>query len=501
MSADSVLFGGTAELRWHRAPTPDGHRATRRLRVVAWPQRSGTHSPSTGGAELTGGRVALAEVAELASEAVDPLDVAARLEASGYSDRRARELGHGDVFALGEELYRRFGTKCHPDPDDLVRPSTELEPGTVRTAWQRGAVYLFSALAALALLRVVSDPTVAFLVGFGVLFGWGWTQGVAFLANLQLGYLDPRGARHWLRRGLLLGPVLWLALTLPVVALGRLTLSAAVLPAGIVAFMMGTVTLAVLGHELALAIGLMPSVILAFVNLASPDTLGEVQTYRWLALTLIVVLGFALLRTARADTPLPTGRRWTHAVPYFWNGLAIGGLVLVGASIEPGTLELAALPVIIGMGLAELELPRMRLAADRALSTSVAVDDFVTAAHQSLVVALARFTMVLVLLTSFVLVVQELAGDVTSLDLLQALAFGTLGASFFLVLVLVAAGRVKVALHRTIPAVVAAVALRVATDAAGPMATSTTFFVVSITLVVLLYTAAREILASPLAHR
>lgn len=44
---------------------------------------------------------------ELCERAVDPLEIAAGLEAHGLTDRAAARYRHRDVFSLAEELYAR----------------------------------------------------------------------------------------------------------------------------------------------------------------------------------------------------------------------------------------------------------------------------------------------------------------------------------------------------------------------------------------------------------
>ncbi|MFE7553804.1 hypothetical protein, partial [Streptomyces gardneri] len=62
---------------------------------------------------------------ELCERAVDPLEIAAGLEAQGFTDRTAARFRHRDVFALAEELYARVprgtGTPPAPVPGEPVR--------------------------------------------------------------------------------------------------------------------------------------------------------------------------------------------------------------------------------------------------------------------------------------------------------------------------------------------------------------------------------------------
>ncbi|PKW09901.1 hypothetical protein SAMN05428944_2931 [Streptomyces sp. 1222.5] len=67
---------------------------------------------------------------ELCERAVDPLEIAAGLEAHGVTDRTAARFRHRDVFSLAEELYARVPRDGDPrqEPEPLPAPR-------VRTGW------------------------------------------------------------------------------------------------------------------------------------------------------------------------------------------------------------------------------------------------------------------------------------------------------------------------------------------------------------------------------
>ncbi|MBT3151423.1 hypothetical protein HTV45_11105 [Streptomyces sp. CHD11] len=69
---------------------------------------------------------------DLCLRAVDPLEIAAGLEAHGITDRTAARFRHRDVFSLAEELYARV-----PRDSDSARPAPLTPPageGSHRTA-------------------------------------------------------------------------------------------------------------------------------------------------------------------------------------------------------------------------------------------------------------------------------------------------------------------------------------------------------------------------------
>ncbi|AYN39553.1 hypothetical protein D9753_12195 [Streptomyces dangxiongensis] len=80
---------------------------------------------------------------ELCEQAVDPLEIAAGLEAHGVTGRTAARLHHRDVFSLAEEMYARVPRtgEPHPAPTCLPVPRARaswallsLLPGTLGAA-------------------------------------------------------------------------------------------------------------------------------------------------------------------------------------------------------------------------------------------------------------------------------------------------------------------------------------------------------------------------------
>ncbi|MFD5769731.1 hypothetical protein ACFWIN_28470 [Streptomyces sp. NPDC127049] len=70
---------------------------------------------------------------ELCARAVDPLEIAAGLEAQGFTDRTAARYRHRDVFSLAEELYARV-PRGHQEPAPL------RDAPAPRTPWALAAL-------------------------------------------------------------------------------------------------------------------------------------------------------------------------------------------------------------------------------------------------------------------------------------------------------------------------------------------------------------------------
>ncbi|MFI2201526.1 hypothetical protein ACH47Z_12285 [Streptomyces sp. NPDC020192] len=113
---------------------------------------------------------------ELCERAVDPLEIAAGLEAHGITDRTAARFRHRDVFSLAEELYARVprgSGEARPGPEPLPVPRVRarwvlltLLPGTLGAATAAGLRLThgdFRLLAAVAGLLAVGTATRAVL--------------------------------------------------------------------------------------------------------------------------------------------------------------------------------------------------------------------------------------------------------------------------------------------------------------------------------------------------
>ncbi|OKK21205.1 hypothetical protein AMK16_09715 [Streptomyces sp. CB00455] len=69
---------------------------------------------------------------ELCERAVDPLEIAAGLEAHGITDRTAVRFRHRDVFSLAEELYARTPRGETPAPSAGLLPAHGVSPRALR---------------------------------------------------------------------------------------------------------------------------------------------------------------------------------------------------------------------------------------------------------------------------------------------------------------------------------------------------------------------------------
>ncbi|MFF1453120.1 hypothetical protein ACFVYF_34060 [Streptomyces sp. NPDC058274] len=98
----------------------------------------GPEASRVGGARRSPGRRGAADPVkalmhrhrELCQRAVDPLEIAAGLEAHGVTDRTAARFRHRDVFSLAEEMYARVARDGEPTP-----PPAEAGPPGRSARW------------------------------------------------------------------------------------------------------------------------------------------------------------------------------------------------------------------------------------------------------------------------------------------------------------------------------------------------------------------------------
>jgi hypothetical protein len=155
---------------------------------------------------------------ELCERAVDPLEIAAGLEAHGFTDRTAARFRHRDVFSLAEEMFARV-----PRDADTKTRSADVTGAAVPAV--RGADWGLRALmpgvacvAALAGLRLTHGQTRLLVALAGVL-----AVGLALRLALARGPLS----RHRVPSAVQHGTGVWIGWLLGYAALGDGLLEAA----------------------------------------------------------------------------------------------------------------------------------------------------------------------------------------------------------------------------------------------------------------------------------
>ncbi|MFB7595924.1 hypothetical protein [Streptomyces sp. NPDC056160] len=121
---------------------------------------------------------------ELCERAVDPLEIAAGLEAHGVTDRTAARFRHRDVFSLAEEMYARAPRPAETPPRSEDRDAPRVRAGWILLSLLPGAL----CAAAVAGLHLTAGRTRLAVAGLGAL-----AVALAVRALLRRGPLSPLG--------------------------------------------------------------------------------------------------------------------------------------------------------------------------------------------------------------------------------------------------------------------------------------------------------------------
>lgn len=396
------------------------------------------------------GELQLAELRErfesLCADAVDPLEIAAGLEAEGFSDQTVRVCyGFPDVFALAEDLHRRV-------PPSPTEPAAEPDPWRT-PVWRhalRGLLFGLPSLCYPVAAPLMSDVDAVPVLLVSTVCSWALSQGLAFLGYSRLGNADRDGARRLLRLGLLGSTVLLLAVVGLCAALAGRFGPAAVFATGQGVYLLAATVLFTDRGEWWLVAGLAPGVLgsAAFLALGAPDGLRGGALVALVG-TVLLTLGFAIGRTSWPPPGAAAPLRWSElraSWPYLAFGAIAAGLIafpllamLLTRSTSDGVSDamLAALPLSLSMGVAEWLLYRYRSATRRLLRRTRLVEDFAAGAWWQLGATVIRY----LLCTAVLMAVTRELGSFVGISpqwttLLAYLAYLALGGTLFLALLL-----------------------------------------------------------------
>lgn len=444
-----------------------------------------TATPARGGPDRRQRRDPVAVLARrhdaLCTQAVDPSEIAAGLEAAGVGDREARaDYGVGNVFELAALMY-----------DAVPRRPAQVDAADDpwRRPWpshlMRGVLYAAPGLLYVLALRTVHAGVEVGLLVVAATLGAAAAAGVALLGHLLLGRLDARAAGVLLRWAVLgAGPLLGV-----LVAAGGLLLGAprgvAVLGGVQIVYQMAATVLLVRRADTLLLVVLAPGVALAGAALAGLLNLPAPVLLATVALPVLLACGAAAVVAPReaAGPALPAalGRADLRlAGTHLAYGAVSAGLVsFLVIDVVTGRAPLgvdvvapAMAPLVVSLGLAEWLVHRLRSTGRAALGAARTPREFRSSARTGLLLTALVYAVGLLdltLLTGLGLVVA--GGTLPPVLLLDAAACGVLGFALFLANVLLSLGRAGTVLVLVAAACTADLAGRLAPlDAIGTAA-------------------------------
>jgi hypothetical protein len=435
----------------------------------------------------------------LCTAAVDSAEIAAGLEASGFTDGSAREYGYPGIFGLAEELFDKTPRLADRSPGRVANPWAERPLRHLA----RGLTFALPGLVLVACLPGLASRSDLLALLLAMLVGWPASQAMAFIGYALEGRRHPRAASALLLLCLCL--CLLTAAGFAVVALSfGVSTRIAVVSAGEIAYVTSAAVILVLSHELVVLGALLPGVGAAAWSWLVPETPAWVLVAgAATSVTLVTVVALATCATARprdvrAGLRVLTGHDFVEVLFHLGYGLAGGALVtlpaLDGARTAAGGLAL--LPVIWSMGCAEWNVVWLRRRSFDLLNETISVVLFQHSVRRLATASTVRYLFQLTTLTAVLVAgIRLTSGAMPSRQLAIALlASWLLGCGFYLALTLSSLSGVRT----VVPCLLLAVA--VGLPANTSLHTPFAMLAAPLVLVLGLAPALRRTIANPLRH-
>jgi hypothetical protein len=388
-------------------------------------------------------------VATACAAAVDYLEIAANLEASGVSRQVATDrYGQSDVFALAGELW---GTV--PFRPVTVKQEPMWRAGNARDLG-RGALYAAPALMLLALTR-----------SLGVRFSW-WSLPLAITWGWAIGQVTAnagytlRSRRNTVGESVVCGwlMVATIASTAAFAIVAELLLGggpASVLGATCVTtYMVSSAILLLNDREVMAGAMLAPAalvtvVILVFGTQSLPPFLVSIAIGGAAVATLAVATTHTRLGKLRSLQFVAGDLRVLSR--HFAHGLICGGaltlVAILGGQVfkTSGSTALFALPLLLTLGVMEWQLRSFRSGVERLATTLVSLDEFAPRSWRLFTRSLTRYVLWTLAASVGVAVVVDLRHSSPPYALLGAQI--VLGTAFFIDLTLVSLARLDLVMQ------------------------------------------------------
>jgi hypothetical protein len=347
---------------------------------------------------------------------------------------------------------------------------------------------------------------------------WAWCYGIASLAWAHLGNQDPAGARRFLRRALLGGTVLAaVGATLAVLMALVLTSTMQVGPTTVLllaaqsGYLLAAAALLMTGRERLLLVALCPALVALALQVARP--VGD-HAVVGIGASVVLAFAFALVATRRSARPRQRlgAAAWWAATWQFCHGLLVALLVLFPALNEllnenydalPLSVTLAALPLVLAMGIAEALIHRFRRRMTALLAATSSPTVFARSARRVLLRYELAFALPLVALSAVLGLVMLASATWDVRYGLLTFGYVALGVALFAAMLLNLMGLIGRVLATLSAQVVALAALEVHA-AARPVADTAAlawFGIVAAVGLVVCLALARRYVTVPVRHR
>lgn len=379
--------------------------------------------------------------------AVDPLQIAAALEADGIIDANVHdEYGLRDIFELAEQLYRRVPRRVQ---------AAALAAPRMNRRWpeiSHGLLFALPGLFYPAAVSLTRPGTATLAIVAAVVAGWAWSQVMIYVAHLLQGRQAHSDAAGWLRLSAVIGlgsacllaaVLAWHNVdyaSLQLIALGQLT------------YQLAAAVIIMLEREELLLAALLPGTISNLLHLLFPAQVSAPAAIAGSIISVLITAGVAASitfrpRKLRSATPSVTRQDLLLALPYLLYGLLCALLVSFDTlrfwrSFSATGLGLTIAPLVLSKGFLEWQLRSYRLQVAQLLSGTHTEIRFQRAAMTAFLGRLAGYALLLALLSLAALPFVLSPESESRLLITALLANWLLGCAFFISFALIAQGRI-----------------------------------------------------------
>ena len=447
-------------------------------------------------------------VATVCASAVDPLEIAATLEASGISKRVVAErYGYADVFALADELWAEVAFRPGPGA-----PGKKLwRFGDVRDLG-RGALYAAPALMLLALTRAAGLQLSWWVLPLAITWGWALGQVTAYFGYSFKSRQNRRSEKlvlGWVMVATVISTADLASVAMVLIGGGGSSILGAT---GVTTYMVASAILLLNEQDWLAAKLLAPGgAVTAAVLVVGADAYPPVVV--WLCIggsalaTLVAAGRHTRLTPLRSLTFAPGdfGTAFHHLVHGLMCGIGLTLVAILGGQVfkVPGNTAMFALPILVTLGVMEWQLRSFRAGVEQLLARLLSLDEFAPGSWGMFRRALTWYVLWTVLASVLVAVLVHLDHATPPYALLIAQV--ALGAAFYVDLTLVSLSRLDLvtkcwALGFAAGLVCWASIRSLADDVAGPTVVWEASFATAVVTLASLLIVARGVVSSSMSH-
>lgn len=385
----------------------------------------------------------------LCTGAVAPAEIAAGLEAAGFTDGTAHEYGYPDVFGLAEALFDKTPRLVNRKPGALINPWFEQRSHHLL----RGLVFAAPGLLFISSLPGLTSPTDRWILISSLLVGWSGSQVLAYVFTVLAGRQRIRAGQGALFVGFLVIAAAGLVLAGIGLGLGAAPAVAA-LSAGQVVYLAASAVVISSRRLRLVLVALSPGLLTALAALlGAPRSVSAAGAV--MSVGLAVCATFWISRSVHrqdvdlARTSLSAGD-WVAAGWQAAYGVCAGLLVSLPSVSQPVRMaSTSLLPMIWSIGLAEWQIVRFRRRAFELLGSCSQVGAFKHRALSLALTSLGGYLLGLTLLSGIAASVAVIDGSWGSAVSSGLTAGWLLGQAFYQALVISAMGHTQTVVIRT----------------------------------------------------